>query len=410
MITKSYKIRLIPTEEQEKLLQKHVDAMRFVWNWGLALNMERFKQGEKHLNNAGMGKILTDLKNNDDNFKWLNEVSLHTLKMALIDLENAYQKFFTLQKKGEKFSKAKIKRAQRLKKKLTPYDMKGHPKFKSRLKAKPKFYARYESIYLTTESVNIEKIGKVKYKTNYDLPAVSKKRENATKYINPRIKFVNSKWILSFGIEYESTKKELNNFSVGIDLGVKDLAVISYSNGEKSKSFKNINKSKRVRRLKKRLKQKQRNVSRKYKQNGNYGKTAHILKEEAKVNKLHLKLANIRHNYTHHVTTEIINLNPSKIVLEDLNVTGMMKNKHLSEAIQEQNLNEFRRQIEYKSEWAGIEIVYADRFYPSSKKCSVCGAIKQDLKLKDRVYKCEECGTVIDRDLNAAKNLEKLAC
>jgi len=157
------------------------------------------------------------------------------------------------------------------------------------------------------------------------------------------------------------------------------------------------------------LKQKQRNVSRKYKQHGNYDRTKRILKEEEKVKKLYLKLANIRQNYTHHVTTEIINLNPKKIVLEDLNVTGMMKNRHLSEAIQEQLLHEFRRQIEYKAEWAGIEIVFADRFYPSSKKCSVCGNIKQDLKLKDRVYKCDECGAELDRDLNAAKNLEKLA-
>jgi len=289
--------------------------------------------------------------------------------------------------------------------------MNGHPKFKSRFKAEPKFYTRNDRMYILKDSVILEKIGKVKYKTNYkDLPVVSKWKENATKYVNPRIKFVNNKWILSFGIECESTKKELNNFSVGIDLGVKDLAVISYNNGENSKNFKNINKTKKVRRLKKRLKRKQRNVSRKYKQNGNYGKTKSVLKEENKVKNLHRKLANIRQNYTHHVTTEIINLNPRKIALEDLNVTGMMKNKHLSEAIQEQMLNEFARQIEYKAEWAGIEIVYADRFYPSSKKCSVCGAIKRDLKLKDRVYKCDECGTELNRDLNAAKNLEKLAC
>jgi len=132
-------------------------------------------------------------------------------------------------------------------------------------------------------------------------------------------------------------------------VAVKDLAVISYNNGEERKSFKNINKSKRLRRLKKRLKQKQRNVSRKYKQNGNYEKTKSVLKEEAKVNKLHLKLANIRHNYTHHVTTEIINLNPRKIAIEDLNVNSMMKNKHLSKAISEQLFNEFARQIEYKA-------------------------------------------------------------
>ncbi|MCL2099355.1 MAG: transposase [Oscillospiraceae bacterium] len=416
-MTKSYKIRLMPTEEQERLLRLHVDAMRFVWNWGLALNMERFKQGEKHLNNAGLGKILTEMKKDDIQFKWLNDVSRHTMIMGLIDLSNAYTRFFAVQKKGEKYSKEKIKKFKRLNKRLTPYEMIGHPKFKSRHKAEPKFYARHENLYLQKDFVNIEKIGKVKYQANYkDLPVVSKKRESTTRYINPRVKYINDKWILSFGIECESTKQELNDYSIGIDLGVKELAVISY-NGE-SKSFKNINKTKRVRKLKKRLKQKQRNVSRKTtpvsaetppSQKGAKKKTTRLLKEEAKVKQLHRKIANIRHNHTHHVTSEIIKLNPRSIVLEDLNVSGMMKNKHLSKAIQEQTLHEFRRQIEYKAEWAGIEVITADRFYPSSKKCSVCGNIKRDLKLKDRVYKCDECGLSINRDVNAAKNLEKLA-
>jgi len=229
-----------------------------------------------------------------------------------------------------------------------------------------------------------------------------------TNYINPRIKYVNDKWILSFGIECESTKAELNSFSVGIDLGVKELAVISYDGG-KTKKIKNINKTTKVKRLKKRLKRKQRNVSRKYRTNGDYKKTAGILKEEKKVAQLHRKLANIRHDYTHQKTTEIIRMNPKKICIEDLNVAGMMKNAHLSEAIQEQTLHEFRRQIEYKAEWAGIEIVHAGRFYPSSKMCSCCGNIKTDLKLKDRIYNCEVCGLSIDRDVNAAINLEKLA-
>jgi putative transposase len=413
---KSYKIRLIPTEEQERLLWLHVDAMRFVWNWGLALNMERFKQGEKILTKASSGKILTELKNSDEKFAWLHEVSVQTLAMGLIDLDNAYTKFFSIQKKDKKYTAAKIKKFKRKNKKLTPYDMNGHPKFKSRYEVEPKFYTRHDNMYFLKDSVVLEKIGKVRYKTNYDLPVASKKNESTARFINPRIKYVNTKWILSFGIaksvfgiEHESVKKELNDYSVGIDLGVKDLAVVSYNKGEEKKVFKNINKTKKIKRIRKRLKQKQRNVSRKYYQNGNYVKSKSILKEETKVKQLHRKLTNIRHNYTHHVTSEIINLNPSKIVIEDLNISGMMKNKYVSEAIQQQNLHEFRRQIEYKAEWAGIELIYADRFYPSSKKCSVCGAIKRDLRLKDRVYKCSECGLSIDRDLNAAKNLEKLA-
>ena len=407
VITKSYKIRLFPTPEQEQAMRESVNAARFVWNWGLAYQMERFKSGEKHMGGYDMKKVLTQLKK-QDGYKWLNEVSNKTLSMALLDLDNAYQRFFALQKKGEKFSKQTIERAKRQGKKLTFYDMHGHPKFKKKAKSKPSFYANYEQFYFVKGYAVLEKIGRVKYRTDYELPVVRKKGENTAKFTNPRVSRTNGKWLLTFGMECENQARKLNDFAVGIDLGVKELAVISYGNGEKSKNFKNINKTKRMRRLKKRLKHKQRNVSRKICANGNYAKTKRVLKEEAKAQKLCRKLDNIRHNYTHHVTAEIINLNPKKIAIEDLNVKGMMKNRHLAEAIQGQTWHEFRRQIEYKAEWAGIEVVLADRRYPSSKKCSVCGAIKRDLKLKDRVYKCDACGLVIDRDLNAARNLELL--
>jgi len=408
-MTKSYKIRLIPTEEQERLLWLHVDAMRFVWNWGLAYNMERFKNSEKRLGKESLGKILTELRNNDPEYKWLKEASVSSVEMALIDLDKAYASFFRIQKTEPKYTAKKVEKFKRKGKKLTFYEMNGHPKFKSRHDAEPKFYTISHGMYFKNDDVVLERLGKVAYQTNRaNWPIVTVKRENTTKYINPRIKYVNDKWILSFGVECESTKPELNSFSVGIDLGVKELAVISYDGG-KTEKIKNINKTKRVKKLKKRLKRKQRNVSRKYHTNGDYTKTAGILKEEKKVAKLHRKLANIRHDYTHQKTTEIIRMNPKKICIEDLNVAGMMKNAHLSEAIQEQMLNEFRRQIEYKARWAGIEIVHADRFFPSSKMCSCCGNIIKDLKLKDRVYNCEVCGLIIDRDVNAAINLEKLA-
>ncbi|MCL2815632.1 MAG: transposase [Oscillospiraceae bacterium] len=409
-MVKSYRIKLIPTEEQEKMLWAHVDAMRSVWNWGLSVNMERFRNGEKHLTKMSLGKILTELKQNDEGFKWLNEVSVQTLAMALLDLDNAYAAFFGIQKKGPKYTENKIKKFKIRNKKLTPYEMNGHPKYKSKHEAESKFYTRNDGVYLLKGSVVLEKIGRVKYQTNYaELPIVGKRSENTTKYINPRVRYESGKWILSFGIERESAKRELNDYSVGIDLGVSDLAVYSYDHGTQSGRAKNVNKKKHVRRLKKRMKRRQRSVSRKYRANGNHEKTARIVKEEAKIKKLYRKLANIRHNHAHHATSEIIKLSPGRIVIEDLNISGMMKNKHLSEAIAEQCLHEFRRQIEYKAKWAGIEVVLADRFYPSSKKCSSCDAIKRDLKLKDRVYKCDECGLAIDRDLNAAKNLEMYA-
>ncbi|EDS76160.1 transposase [Clostridium botulinum C str. Eklund] len=174
------------------------------------------------------------------------------------------------------------------------------------------------------------------------------------------------------------------------------------------KPIKNINKSVKVRKLKKRLKRLQRQVSRKYlmnKQNNKFIKTSNIIKLEYRINKLHKRLTNIRNNYLHQTTTGIINREPMFVVMEDLNVQGMLKNKHLSKAIQEQCFYEFIRQMKYKCEWNNIKFIQVDRFYPSSKTCSCCGAIKKDLKLSDRVYKCDKCGLVIDRDKNASINL-----
>ena len=173
------------------------------------------------------------------------------------------------------------------------------------------------------------------------------------------------------------------------------------------KPIKNINKSKKVRKLKKRLKRLQRQVSRKYetnKQGNKFVKTNNIIKLEKRIKLLHRKLSNIRNNHIHQATNKIIKLSPYRVVMEDLNIKGMMKNKHLSKAIQEQEFYEFIRQMKYKCEFNGIQFVQADRYFPSSKLCSCCGSIKKDLKLKDRVYKCN-CGLEIDRDKNASINL-----
>ena len=189
-----------------------------------------------------------------------------------------------------------------------------------------------------------------------------------------------------------------------IDLGVSDLATISCLENP----IKNINKTKKVRKLKKRLKRLQRQVSRKYEANkdGNkFVKTKNIIKLEKQIKLLYRKLSNIRDNHIHQTTASIIKLKPYRVVMEDLNVSGMMKNKHLSKAIQEQKFYEFIRQMKYKCEFNEIEFVQADRFYPSSKTCSCCGNIKKNLKLKDRVYKCEKCNLIIDRDKNASINL-----
>lgn len=249
----------------------------------------------------------------------------------------------------------------------------------------------------TDKTCNIEKIGKVKFKTNYNIPSC--------KYINPYCSYDGKYWYLSFGFEHNENQVVLNkDLSIGIDLGVKDLAIVNVLD----KPIKNINKTKRVKKIKKRLRRLQRQVSRKYEENrcGNkFVKTNNIIKLERQIKLLHRKLSNIRNNHIHQATNKIIKLKPYRVVMEDLNVVGMMKNKHLAKAIAEQCFYEFARQIKYKCEFNGIEFIQVDRFYPSSKTCSECGNIKKDLKLSDREYICEECGCVIDRDKNASINL-----
>ena len=174
------------------------------------------------------------------------------------------------------------------------------------------------------------------------------------------------------------------------------------------KVYKNINKTRRVRRLKKKVRRLQRKISRKYiknKKGDSYRKTRNIVKSEKQLLRVTHRLTNIRTNYIHQVSTELVKREPSFIVMEDLNVSGMMKNRHLARAIQEQKLAELHRMMQYKCDWRGIRLITADRFYASSKLCSVCGHKKPDLKLSDRIYICEHCGTVIDRDLNASLNL-----
>lgn len=246
----------------------------------------------------------------------------------------------------------------------------------------------------------IEKVGWIKI--NEQIPS-------DIKYSNPRITYDNKYWYISVGIEVNKKQENLTDISLGIDLGLKDLAICS--NG---KVFKNINKTIKVRKLEKRLKQKQRQISRKYEMNKikkeggvrcQFIKTKNIEKLENTTKLIHRKLANIRNNYLHQVTTSIVKNKPYRIVIEDLNVSGMMKNKHLSDSVRKQCFYKFRQYLTYKTELYGIKLVIADRFYPSSKTCSQYSSIKKDLKLKDRVYRCPHCGAVIDRDYNAALNL-----
>ena len=364
------KVRIYPTKEQEQKLWQSVGTARFIYNYTLAKQEENYKNGGKFISDGIIRKELTQLKKSE--LIWLNEVSNNVTKQAVKDACNAYKRFF----KG-------------LAKK---------PKFKIRKKSKPSFYNDTSKLKVKEKKVLIEKVGWIK--TNEQIPI-------DVKYNNPRVTYDNKYWYISVGVEVDKKQEELTDISLGIDLGLKDLAVCS-----DGKVFKNINKTKEVKNLEKRLKQKQRQISRKYeinkiKKGGScqFIKTKNIEKLENTTKLMHRKLTNIRDNYIHQVTTSIVKTKPYRIVIEALNVSGMIKNKHLSDSVRKQCFNKFRQYITYKAELYGIGLVIADRFYPSSKTCSECGSIKKDLKLKDRVYRCPHCGVVIDRDYNASLNL-----
>lgn len=373
-MVKGHKIRLFPTKEQEKLFYKHIGSCRFIYNWGLATQIKQYQETGKKFSSFDLIKQLTPLKKQDE-YNWLNEVSNVSLVNSFRDLNSAYQRFFSKQNK--------------------------FPKFKSKKKSKLAYPVRYNSLYFTeNNTVNIEKVGKVKYKTNYDVPI-----GKSVKFQNPRISLINGKWILSVAFEIENQEIKLTDESMGIDLGVKELAIMHM--GNENLMVKNINKSPTLRKRMKKLKRLQRQVSRKYHTNGNWDKTQNILKLEAEIRELQYHISMTRKNHIHQTTRSFVNRHPYRIVMEDLNVAGMMKNKHLSKAIAEENFYEFIRQMKYKCEELGIEFIQVGKWYPSSKTCSCCGSIKRDLKLKDRIYKCPECGLEIDRDINAAINLSK---
>lgn len=360
------KVRIKPTKQQELQLYKSSGTARFIYNWVLGKQKENYKQGNKFISDSVLRKEITQLKKTKD-FEWLNEVSTNVPKQAVKDACNSYKRFF---KKHSKF-----------------------PKFKSKKKTKPSFYNDTHKLKVKDKLVRIEKIGWVR--TSEQLPI-------NVKYYNPRITFDGKYWYISVSFEEEHKYEELTNESLGIDLGIKELATCSDGT-----VYENINKTVKVKKLEKRLRRLQRKVSRKYQKNkkgSTFVKTCNIIKLEKQIKLLQRTLSNIRKNHLHQITTSIVKTKPRRIVIEDLNVQGMMKNKHLAKAIQEQGFYEFRRQLTYKCEWYGIELVVADRFYPSSKTCYSCGSIKKDLKLSDRVFNCE-CGFSIDRDLNASINL-----
>ena len=387
------KIRLLPTKEQEVLFWKSVGVARWSYNFFLGYNQEKYKEWledntrERFVSEGEVRKYINNVLKKTTH-TWLKEVGSNVMKQGVKDANIALQNFF---KHGN-----------------------GYPKFKSKKKSKPSFYVNYEHLNRLPNGFQGERLGYVR--TKESLPKISK----GEKYVNPRITYDGKFWYLSVGYKVAIKQVKLTDDKIGIDVGLRDLAIVSNTDNSYTKKYRNINKWYRIKLLEKRLKRSQRKLSRKILDNiMSYTKNRipkytrpleeckNIQKQKHIIQGLCRKITNIRTNYIHQVTTAIVKNKPSKIVLEDLNIKGMMKNKHLSKSISNSKLYEFRRQVEYKSELYGIEVVIADRFYPSSKTCHKCGHIKKDLKLSDRVYRCIECGLMIDRDVNASINLAR---
>ena len=421
---KSFKVKLLPNNKQKTKMFQFAGAARFAYNWALEQQMKSIRETGKILSNSDLRKEFTKLKNYGEK-PWLCGISNDVMKQAIKDCCKAFSRFNKRKKqKGYvPFSKKKLAHFARIGKEPTVYDMNGHPKFKSKKKQQFKFYQDTAKIRFIGTHVKLECIADSKKKNRQRLNWIKLSEKNRiptnARYANPRISFDGENWWISISIlskfkpmpsnlkfSRKITIKRIRKKTegLGIDLGVKDLAICSDST-----KIKNINKSRIVRKLEKTRCGLQRQVSRKYQMNKkgeSYCKTSNIAKSESRLRRINHRLTNIRQNHVHQATTAIIKREPSFICLEDLNVIGMMKNKHLSKSVQNQKLREFRRQIEYKAKWNGIPVVIADRFYPSSKACVCCGNIKKDLKLSDRIYRCENCGNVIDRDFQAALNLK----
>ena len=420
---KSIRVQLLPNNKQKTKLFQFAGAARYAYNWALNKQMDHFCEGHKIQTDSALRKEFTVLRHAEEN-KWLQDVSNNVTKQAIKDLCIAYKNFFRKQKQPGyiKYTSKKIAHYNRIGKSLTVYDMNGHPKFRSKKNGDFRFYQDNVKIQFTETHVKLESLAGSRRKNRQRLNWIRLAERNRipvrAKYTNPRIAFDGERWWLSVGIQTARKLKPLRGLSfayrkrryirsegIGIDLGIKDLAVLSDAT-----KFRNINKTRAIRRLKKKRRRLQRQVSRKYQMNkkgDRYCKTSNLIKSEKQLLRINHRLANIRQNHVHQTTTAIIKRKPSFVCLEDLNIRGMMKNRYLSEKIQEQNLYEFRRQIEYKAHWAKISVIIADRWYPSSKTCVICGHVKKDLNLSERMYVCPVCGNVIDRDFQAALNLKR---
>jgi len=349
----AYKYRLYPNKTQTTLLNKTMGCVRFVWN----NNIAAYNSYDKETNPNPLFKTTTELRNE---FSWLKEVSAAAIQQKEKDFD---------QYKKQRFSKNRKKKI-------------GNPSFKKKGNG-GSFRLPNQKFKVLANKIQLEKIGKIRMVVDRELP--SGKLMSVTISKNP-----SGQYFASVLIETEKQLLPKTNKSVGIDVGIKEFIVTSDNNVVKNPKYFRENQSK--------LKKAQQHLSRKKKGSNRYKKA------RLKVAKLHLKETNQRDWFLHDTSTKLVK-NYDIIVIEDLNVSGMMKNHKLAKSIAEASFSKFRQQLTYKCDWYGKTLIVIDRFEPTSKKCSCCGWIKKDLTLRDREFNCDNCGLIIDRDYNASLNI-----
>ena len=378
---RAFKTEINPTDEQKRIIHQTIGVSRFIYNFYLSYNKEIFEKEKRFVSANEFSKWLNnDFIPNNPEYNWIKDVSSKSTKQSILNAEKAFRRFFN---KQSKFPRYKKKKNQDVKMYFVKTDAKA-------------------VIRCERHRIKIPTLGWIKLKEFGYIP-INEIISSGTVSIQAGRYYVSV--LVKIDDEPQNIETSMND-GIGIDLGIKDFAIVS--TGE---IHKNINKSSKVKKLNKKLKREQRKLSRKYeslkqRKNNKEGETTrqNIQKQVLTVQKLHQRISDIHLDYQNKIINDLVKTKPNYITIEDLNVKGMMKNRHLSKAIAQQGFYSFTNKLITKAHKNNIEIRKADRFYPSSKLCNECGVIKSDLKLSDRVYKCE-CGYEEDRDLNAAMNL-----
>ena len=375
-LLKSFKTEINPSEEQKVKIRKTIGTCRFIYNFYLAHNKELHEKGEKFMSSNQFRVWLNnEYVPKHPEYSWIKEAYSKAVTQAVNNGQTAFTRFFNHKSAFPRFKK-------KGKSNVKMYFVKNNPK----------------DCRCERHRINIPSLGWVRIKEKGYIPTTKDGYVIKSGHVSIKA----DRYYVSVLIEIPDNRIANNsNEGIGIDLGLKDFAVVS--NGT---SYKNINKSAKLKKLEKQLIREQRSLSRKYENVKKGGPTqrANIQKQRLKVQKLHHRIDNIRTDYINKTIAEIVKTKPSYITIEDLNVSGMMKNKHLSKAVASQKFYEFRTKLQAKCNENGIELRVVDRWFPSSKTCHCCGAIKKDLKLSDRTFTCD-CGYIEDRDFNAALNL-----